>query len=54
MFWSLDIEFCDLFVIWCLKFGIYLHQKFSGACSLKFTSTLPGGKSRAANAALDI
>jgi hypothetical protein len=22
MFWSLDIGVCDLFVIWCLLFGI--------------------------------
>jgi hypothetical protein len=22
MFWSLDIEICDLFVIWCLRFVI--------------------------------
>ena len=22
LFWSLDIEFCDLFVIWCLLFEI--------------------------------
>ncbi len=22
LFWSLDIEYCNLFVIWCLRFGI--------------------------------
>jgi len=24
MFWSLDIEICDLFVIWCLGFVIFM------------------------------
>ena len=27
MFWSLIIEICDLFVIWCLRFGILMSYK---------------------------
>ena len=32
MFWSFDIEFWKLFVIWCLRFGIYktLWRNLSG------------------------
>jgi len=27
MFWSLNIDICDLFVIWCLRFVILLYCK---------------------------
>jgi len=27
IFWSLDIEIWDLFIIWCLRFGILFHYK---------------------------
>ncbi|CAB1060297.1 hypothetical protein D1BOALGB6SA_5063 [Olavius sp. associated proteobacterium Delta 1] len=36
MFWSLNIENCDLFVIWCLKFGILLSYKTKADQNLPF------------------
>ena len=41
MFRSLNIEICDIFVIWGLRFGISLHYKTFWATGLEFTVTVP-------------
>ena len=42
MFWSLDIEIWDLFVIWCLWFGIYFDVVLQVTVSLMITKASDG------------